>query len=225
MKMRLKDKKRAVDLRLQGKTYSEIISSIPNLSKSTISGWLKNIEFNSKQKQNLEKHIREVVHTAREKSNWARTKKRQERKKEVFRQAENEYAFLSKNPFFLVCLSLYWAEGNKKTEGQFQFTNSDPYAIKVIMRWLIKICKIPKNEIKIRLYTHRIFANENYEKFWSEVTGIPIASFQKTILKETPHKIKKNINYKGCIQLRVLKTAFQWKVTAWVQKLIREFAN
>ncbi|MGD0577100.1 MAG: hypothetical protein ABSA74_03440 [Candidatus Staskawiczbacteria bacterium] len=117
--MRLEDKNKATNLRLQGKTYNEIISSIPNLSKSTISGWLRNIKFNPKQKRNLEKHIEEVVHTAREKSNLIRSKKRQERKKEIFQQAENEYSVLSRNPFFLVCLSLYWAEGNKKTEGQF----------------------------------------------------------------------------------------------------------
>ena len=59
------------------------------------------------------------------------------------------------------------------------------------MRWLRKICKISEDEIKIRLYTHKIFLNENYEKFWSEITAIPISNFQKTIYKDTPHKSKK----------------------------------
>ncbi len=220
--MRLKDKKRAINLRLQGKTYNEIRTSIPNLSKSTISGWLKNIEFSPEQRQNLEKHLEEVVHSAREKSAWTKREKRRKRIQKIIKGAEKEYFHLSKNPFFLVCLSLYWAEGNKKTE-HFQFTNSDPYAIKAIMRWLVKICKIPKDEIKFRLYMHRIYAHENCEKFWSEVTGIPISNFQKTIFKLTPHKIKKNIKYKGCVQLRVLKSAFYWRVMGWIQKLIKEY--
>lgn len=222
MKMRLEDKKRAIDLRIQGKTYNEIISSIPNLSKSTISGWLKDLKLSQKQKQNLEKHIEENAHSAREKSNWMRSKKRLDGIQKIFEEAKKEYLHLSKNPFFLVCLSLYWAEGNKKS-GQFQFTNSDPCAINAIMRWLLKTCKIPKKDIKIRLYTHKIFSNENYEKFWSGVTGIPISDFQKTILKDIPHKIKKNPNYKGCIQLRVLKSALQWKVIAWIQLLVKEY--
>jgi len=188
--MRLKDKKRAIDLRLKGKTYNEIRASIPNLSKSTISGWLKNIKFSLDQGQNLEKHIKEVKNIAREKSNLKRNEKRRIRIQEILENAKEEYLLLSKNPFFLICLSLYWAEGNKKTE-HFQFTNSDPCAIKAIMRWLRKICKISEDEIKIRLYTHKIFLNENYEKFWSEITAIPISNFQKTIYKDTPHKSKK----------------------------------
>ena len=222
MKMRLEDKRKAISLRLRGKTYNEIIAIIPNLSKSTISGWLKNLEFNPKQKQNFEKHLEKISRSAREKSNWARSEKRRERIQKITENAEKEYPILSKNPFFLICLSLYWAEGNKKTE-HFQFTNSDSHAIKAIMRWLIKICKIPKEEIKIRLYTHRIFDYEKYENFWSKITDIPVSNFQKTIFKETPHTIKKNVNYKGCIQLRVLKSAFHWRVMAWMQKLVKEY--
>lgn len=222
MKMRLKDKNKAIHLRAQGKSYSEIISSIPNLSKSTLSGWIRNIKFSPEQEQNLKKHIEEITHNAREKSAWIKKEKRRERIQKIIEGAGKEYFYLSKNPFFLICLSLYWAEGNKKTE-HFQFTNSDPHAIKAIMRWLIKTCKIPKNEIKFRLYMHRIYAHENCEKFWSEITDIPVSRFQKTIFKPTPHKIKKNINYKGCVQLRVLKSAFHWRVMGWMQKLIKEY--
>lgn len=91
------------------------------------------------------------------------------------------------------------------------------------MRWLIEICEIPKEKIKLRLFVHKIYSHENCEKFWSEVTGIPVSDFQKTIFKFTPHKIKKNINYKGCVQLRVFKTAFFWKVMGWMQKLVKEY--
>lgn len=43
MKLRLADKQYAIDLRKQGYFYSEIIATIPNLSKGTLSGWLKYI--------------------------------------------------------------------------------------------------------------------------------------------------------------------------------------
>lgn len=119
-------------------------------------------------------------------------------------------------------LVLYWAEGGKKTE-YFQFSNSDPAAVKAAMRWLIKICEIPKEEIKFRVFIHKIYAHEDCEKFWSEIADIPVENFEKTIYKPTPHKLKKNLNYKGCVQIRVLKSELFWKVTCWVQELIKEF--
>lgn len=220
--MRLKDKIKAVNLRIEGKTHREIRLQIPNLAKSTLSNWLSNLKLTPKQEKKLKNNLEKINYNAKARSAWTHREKKKKRVKKFFEEAKNEYRILSKDPFFLVCLSLYWAEGNKKTQ-QFQFTNSDPCAIKAIMRWLLKICKIPKNEIRIRLYTHRIFASENYEKFWSKITGISINNFQKTILKETPHRIKKNPNYKGCIQLRVLKTAFYWRVMGWLKELTTEY--
>jgi hypothetical protein len=83
------------------------------------------------------------------------------------------------------------------------------------MRWLTKICKIPKEKIKIRVFIHKIYANENCEKYWSQITGIPISKFQKTIYKPTPHKIKRNLDYKGCIQIRMGGVELFRKVMGW----------
>ncbi len=190
MKMRLEDKRRAINLRIQGKTYREIQSIVPNLPKATISNWLSNLKLTSEQEKILKKHLKEVNYNAKVKSAWVKKEAKKERVRKFFEEAEKEYHILSKNPFFLVCLSLYWAEGNKKTE-TFQFTNSDPCAIKAIMRWLVEICGIPKEKIKFRLFIHKIYEHENCERFWSQITGIPTSDFQKTIFKPTPHKIKK----------------------------------
>ena len=45
MKLGLEDKRKAIALRQDGYTNNEIRKIIPNLSKGTISGWLKNIEL------------------------------------------------------------------------------------------------------------------------------------------------------------------------------------
>jgi len=222
MKLRLEDKRKAIELRIQGNTYREIINLIPNLPKSTLSGWLKNVKLTPKQKERLNKNIKKITYNARVKSAWTKKKTKEKKIKNIFKQAEKEYLLLAKNELFLIGLILYWAEGNRKTE-MFQFTNSDPRAIKAMLNWLTKICKIPKKDIKIRLYIHKIYAHENHEKFWSEITKIPIDKFQKTIYKPTPHKIKKKLDYKGCIQLRILKTNFYWKVMAWIDILTKKY--
>jgi len=221
MKLRLEDKNRAIDLRIQGKTYSEIRSKISNLSKSTLSGWLSKMRLTPKQSELLKGNLERINYNARVKAGWTKKAKKREKIRVIFQQAENEYQNLKNNNLFLIGLSLYWAEGNKKTE-MFQFTNSDPEAIKIVIKWLVEIYLIPKEKIKIRLYIHKVYAHENCEKFWSKTTGIPYQKFQKTIYKPTAHKMKKNPDYKGCIQLRVLKTDFYWKVMGLIKALIND---
>jgi len=222
MKLRLEDKYLAIALRRQGKTFSEIRAIIPNLSKGTLSGWLKNVKLTKEEETRLKKHLQEVIGNAWVKAAWTKRKKKRERIKEILEKAKKEYSSLFKNRLFLIGLVLYWAEGNRKTES-FQFTNSDPAAIKAMLRWLTKVCKIPKEEIRFRIFIHKIYAHENCEKFWSKVARIPINNFQKTIYKPTPHKLKKNLEYKGCVQIRVFKSEFFWKVMGWLQNLIEEF--
>ena len=222
MKLRLEDKRKAIELRIQGKTFHEIRSNIPNLAKSTLSGWLRNVKLTKEQQERLRKNIEKVTYNARVKAAWTKKKEKQKRIKKILEEAGKEYSLLSKNPLFLVGLVLYWAEGGRKSE-VFQFTNSDPSAVKAMLRWLNKICKIPKEKINFRIYIHKIYAYENCEAFWSKITGIPISNFQKTIYKPTPHKIKKNLGYKGRVQIRVFKIDLFWKVMGWIQKLIEEF--
>jgi len=215
MKFRLEDKNKAIELRIRGKTYRVIRSIIPNLSKSTLSGWLKGIKLTPEQEKKLQENINKSTYNARVKAAWTKKKLKKEKIELIYKEAKKEYYLLKQSSLFLVGLTLYWAEGNKKTE-MFQFTNSDPRAVKIIMDWLLKICKIPKKDIKPRIYIHKIYAHENCEKFWSGITKIPVNKFQKTIFKPTTHKTKKNPFYKGCIQLRVLKIDFYRKVMGWL---------
>jgi len=222
MKLRLEDKRKSIELRIQGKSFREIRSIIPNLPKSTLSGWLRDVKLTSEQKRKLKRNIEKITYNARVKSAWTKKKKRQERIEKIIKEAKKEYICLSKNPLFLIGLILYWAEGGRKQE-LFSFSNSDPAAVKAMIKWLTGVFKIPKKEIKFRIFIHKIYAHENCEEFWSKITGIPVANFQKTIYKPTPHKLKKNLEYKGCVQVRIYKTEFFWKVMGWIQKLVEEF--
>ncbi|MFH1509848.1 MAG: hypothetical protein ABID67_01730 [Candidatus Nealsonbacteria bacterium] len=194
---------------------------IPNLSKSTLSGWIKHVKLTQEQEEKLENNIKKIVYTARIRAALTKRKNRQERIKKIIKKAEKEYTAFSKNLLFTIGLVLYWAEGGKKTE-IFQFSNSDPSAVRAMMRWLTEICRVPKEKIKFRIFIHKIYAHENCEEFWSKITGIPTSNFQKTIYKPTPHKLKKNQGYKGCVQIRVPKSEFFWKVMGWINKLIEK---
>lgn len=222
MKPRSEDKNKAIKLRQSGYTFSDIRSIIPSLPKSTLSGWLKDIKLTEKQENKLLKRIKKKSHDGRIKANLAKKLKYEKRTQEVIDNAKKEFISFSKNPLALIGIVLYWAEGGRK-HGYFQFSNSDPIIIKTMMRWLREFCKIPEEKLRIRVYIHKIYAHENCEKFWSRVANIPISKFQKTIYKPTPHKIKKNFSYKGCIQIRVVNTDLFKKVIGWQKGMIKLF--
>ena len=202
MKLRLGDKRRAIELRIQGKTYSEIRSVIPDLSKSTLSHWLSNVKLTPEQEKRLRRNIEKITYNARAKTAWSKKQKRIAQTRYIIEQAKEELPSLLKSHLFLMGLSLYWAEGSK-ANGCIQFANSDPQLIKIMMQWFRKVCRVPEEKIRVHIYIHRIYSHENCEEFWSKITGVPVSRFGKTTYKPTPHKIKKNLDYKGVCRIEI----------------------
>lgn len=222
MKLRLEDKNKAIELRQKGYSYNEIRGLIPNVSKGTLSGWLKHILLTSVQKRRILAKIRIGSEQARAKGAWTNKRKAIDRINNIQKEARKEFPVLLKNNLFLTGLSLYWAEG-AKTNGRFQFINSDPEMMKIILKWVRKIFRISDNDILVRLYIHEIYKKENCEQFWSKITKIKEDKFQRTIYKPTKHLIKKNINYKGCCRIELRGSELFWKITKWREMLIQYY--
>ena len=217
--MRLEDKSYAIKLRKEGDSYSEIIAKIPNLSKSTLSGWLKYIELTPKQLEILEKKSAVGRARARWKASITHRDRRIQRTKQTINQAEGQVPELLNNPLFLLGTTLYWCEGTHKSN-DFSFINSDVFIIKAMIKWLDEICGIHKKELKLRLYIHEIYAKEKPEEFWSNELNIPISRFKITY-KPTTHKIKKNSDYKGCLRIRCGGVELFRKFLGWRNGVIK----
>jgi transposase-like protein len=213
---------KAIKLRKQGKTYSEIQRAIGPLAKSTLSNWLKQINLTKTQKIRILKKISDAAALGRQKGGWKNHQKRLERIARIQTTAVKEFSLFSKNPFFLTGLILYLSEGARKIE-RFQFMNSDPYLVKIMIKWLCLFGKITKKDIKARLYTHKLYTTQNHEKFWSCFLNIPASQFLKTIYKPTPHKIKKNFDHKGCIRIEISGSELFWKIMKWRDILYKSF--
>lgn len=222
MQLRIRDKKRAIILRQRGYSYNEIREKIPNLSKGTLSGWLKNIVLNKQQKQRIANKIKNAADLSRLKGSWTNKKKSLDRIKDIQSSAEQEYTQLANDELFNIGLSLYWAEGAKRSRC-FQFMNSDPDMIKLMMKWLRDILRVPEQEIKIRIFIHKIYSGENCEKFWSEITAKPQNEFKRTVYKPSLHTVKKNPEYKGCCRIEITKSELFWKIQKWQEMLLNKF--
>jgi hypothetical protein len=146
--------------------------------------------------------------------------KRHERIAKAFAQARDEFQSRIIDPLFITGVALYWAEG-AKTDPPFMFANSDPTAIRLMVRWLIDHANVPKERIVGRVYVHRLYADCGFEQFWEEPSGLPASQFRKPVFKPTPHKVKKNPTYMGCCRLLVGSSELFWRLRAWQEELVK----
>lgn len=218
--MRLKEKNQAIEMRKRGMSYSEIASSMNNVPKSTLSSWLQGVELTESQKDRILRKVSNAAARGRVKGAWTNRDKANERIKLIQEGAEKTFEQLKGNPLFMTGIALYWAEGTKKSRW-FQFTNSDPLMIRLMMQWL-RYLNVADELIKIRLYIHEIYKDENCEKFWLDICNLPESCILKTVYKPNSHVVKKNIDYKGCCRIEISKSEIYWKIDRWIRILISE---
>lgn len=227
MVLKEKEKKIAVSLRKQGKTYSEILSIVP-VAKSTLAIWLQSVNLGKKQKQiyTLAKKLASL------RGGETKKKQRIEKQNKLFLEAKSSIKTLSKYEFFLIGICLYWAEGAKEKEyypgSQLQFSNMDPKMIQVFLVWLIKVCKINKNMIIFNIFLHQTHKNrlEEVRKYWSKITGFPIDSFFTVYWKKNSLKTsRKNTGekYYGVLKIKVKKSSdLVRKIAGWSEGIFEK---
>jgi len=225
---KIEEKEKAIKLRKQGKTYSEILSIVP-VAKSTLAIWLQSVNLSKKEKQEftIAKRLASI------RGGQAKKKQRIEKQNKLFLEAKSSIKTLSRYEFFLIGVCLYWAEGTKEKEyhpgSGVAFSNMDPKMIILFLKWLDKICKIPKDMIGFEIMVHESHQErlDEVRRFWSKTTGFPISSFSQVYLKRT--KIKKtnrrNVGekYNGVLKIKVKKSSnLVRKIASWSESIFEE---
>ena len=78
-------------------------------------------------------------------------------------------------------IMLYWGEG-AKSGNVVKFTNSDPYMIKLFLKFLRGICGIDEKRLKALLHIYPDHNEKELLLFWAEKTKIPKERFYKSYL-------------------------------------------
>lgn len=184
---RTKDKAKVLELRKKGHSYSMIKAEL-DISKGTLSGWLKDFPLSDKRISELQSNSQIRI----EKSRNTKQKKKDARRKDVYNKVAIDIEN-SKDPEFVAGFYLYWGEGTKTAEYSIAITNTDPAIIKCFVTWLRKFGISPDNlKIKLHIYTDQ--NEKELKKFWSKVTGIPEINYYKSYSKLSSSKSK---TYKG----------------------------
>lgn len=93
---------------------------------------------------------------------------------------------------------LYACEGTKARKDNrydrliysIELTNSDPKIIKIFSHFLDEIIAIDKNRVRGQLFIYPDLDETKLTRFWSEISGIPVSQFQKTILQKSNNRFK-----------------------------------
>lgn len=221
------DKERAVQLRKEGKTYSEILALVP-VAKSTLSIWLREIGIAKRQTQKFTE--RRIL--AQKRGAQSRRSQRLMATREIFLKTSSEVGRISKRELWLIGTILYWAEGSKQKDWNvsqsLQFTNSDPFMIKLYLKWLYECLNLKPKDIKANLFLHEKSTNRLDEiiNYWNEVAGLRGLFSDKVFLKRnkpTGRRRNLNENYRGTVRIYVKKsTNLNRMVAGWVNGVCKQ---
>lgn len=208
--MKLKEKFKAVKLRERGLSYKEIFKKI-NVSKSTLSIWLREIELTPEQKNKLNSKIDKVRYEVARRKVADRIK----RTNDIISEARENAKTLATEPLFLTGLALYWAEGAKNSTESVKFANSDSNMIMLMMEWLRKMCKVPEKKFRVHIHMHDLHSRKDINAYWSKITDIPLNQFYKPYVKKTSLGQRRNILYNGTCSIIVSDKNLFRKICGW----------
>jgi hypothetical protein len=199
--------------------------------KATLSDWFSRLELSDKARERIKSRVHEKSISALIKRNKLQTYLAEQRARAIRATAKKEIADLSKRELFLIGISLYWAEGYKRPKVQngkiktwhpVSITNSDPFLVKMFLKFLREVCEVSEGKItaNVRIYEHQ---NENYLlDFWSKLTDISHNRFQKFYYGISQSSLGKrpfNILPYGTIQIRVNDTKLYHRIMGWIDGL------
>jgi len=203
IKMKSDLKTKVQNLRMKGKTYTEILAllEVP-VAKSTISVWCREIPMTRGQKERIETISQERLIQSRIKALEAIRNSRNEYLANLHRKNSGLSTVINdKDSAKVVLAALYMAEGKKNTD-HLMFGNSDPLIVSLFLK-LLRAC-YELDETKFRC-TLQCRADQNIprlEEYWHNVTKIPKNQFYSArIDPRTIGKTSKKMEYKGVCRI------------------------
>lgn len=214
--MRIKERTKARELRRHGFSLREI-SEKTGYAKSSISGWVRDISLSPEQIERLDSkqdraRAKAANHPNSPKNVWATIRRdlKESARREIYPDCTNEI-------LKAIGSCLYWAEGYKQTVNMVNFSNSDPSMIALMMRFFRKVCAVPEGKFRGAVHIHPHLDKKKAEKFWSNISGIPLKQFHKTqfgVSKASKHK--RDSLPLGTFRIVICDARLKSKIDGWI---------
>lgn len=211
-----KDKIEAFKLRKQGKSYNEIRQAL-RIPKSTLSDWLKEVEWSRRLKTALSKRAKEKGKITLRELDRIRGINLTRIYKEAEREAEIEFEHFKFYPLFIVGVVVYWGEGDKISRNIVRISNTDPLMIKLFVKFLVDVCGISPAKVRASILLYPDLNGAECKTFWVKNSGLLEENFNKSIVIKGRHKTRR-LRYGVCTVV-VSSTYLKKKILMWLTLL------
>jgi predicted transcriptional regulator len=213
-------KLKAQKLRKRGLSVKEIEKRL-KVSRSSVSLWVRDIKLTKKQleKLYLNKKTGQLKGSIIAAMNKIKT--REDITERLIKEGEKEVGKISQRDKFITGVALYFAEGEKSGE-HVSFSNSDPRAVKFMVDWFRKFCKIPEEKFRCSLYIHNNLSESEAKEFWSKLTKISLSQFRKSyIVKNNPNRLRKTKNPYGVLRIGTSDVNLHRRIMGWISGVFK----
>lgn len=214
-----KDKAGAIQMRVSGKSYSEISASM-HIPKSTLSDWLKNEHWSTETKLRLTRNSNVKSGARIAELDRIRGKRLGELYERARAEAQEEFEVFKNHPLFIAGLSLYWGEGDKSTRGTVRIATVDPGMLRVYLRFLTQMCGVEERRIKAWNLIYPDLEESAVKLHWAQELQIPYERFTKSTTVKGRHPTRKTAY--GVCTLYTSSTYLKTKILTWLRLFEKE---
>lgn len=199
----------AIALRLQGRSYGEIMRKLHISSKGTLSYWFRDLTLSTTARKRLQNNINRAYQKGLFAFNKRRTKSIRAENKALLLRSNKEIPTLSLQEIMLVGAALYWGEGvNRELSKGYplaSFTNSDPKMVKVFMRYLREVLQVKDEKITAGVVIYPNLDAQKVRRFWSRITNLDEDKFWISVAVSKVSKKRKPLYYlpNGTVHIRI----------------------
>ncbi|MDP2905643.1 MAG: hypothetical protein Q8O22_05015 [Candidatus Omnitrophota bacterium] len=223
--MKLEEKNKARQLRQGGFSLKQIAAAL-DVSKGSVSGWVRDIELSADLLGNIDDQRR----LARERARITRLSNIADKNREISLKCKEEILPVSNRDLWMSGLMLYAGEGYKSkmvSNQRVELANSDPDILRLFISFLLSVCSVPKNKIIMRLMLYEDIDLKEAHKYWSEQLDIPESQFRKSFIKQSFRDIEnrhlRRSEY-GTAHVHVYDVVLYRKIMGWINA-IYEYNN
>jgi len=179
-------KNKAISLRKEGHSFAFIAKEL-NISKSTLSIWLKGVIFTPN---------RSVLDSIQIGQLQLLNGKRSDKFKslqEADIYSKDKVKNISASDIFMVGIGIYIGEGSK-TANFTRIVNSDPKVIRFMIRWLKECFGVKEDNLKVRIHAYPDNEENITLDFWMKELHLESANFHPLYFDRRLNKKRKTFN-------------------------------
>lgn len=180
------ERERARQLRAQGWTMPDIAAEL-GVSRGSVSNWTRDIE------------VRIGRRVLRRGPNALQRAKAAEIEA-MLAEGRERIGELSERDLLVAGTALYAGEGFKR-DGLVGLANTDPAIVALFVRWLRGAVGIDEHRLRVSVYLHRGLDLDQAQRFWAELTGIPLTQFRKPTRPSPQQGFRKSKHPMGCVRV------------------------